>query len=117
MTMILLSDQEAATNADILANTRLQNAPANGVLTFEMQASDNDATNNFTATIQLPDGDVPINAQRIPTGGSAGLPGVLDEREALIMSLPVTIGGHTVFSCVETGTTEFTWRVTFNSIP
>lgn len=114
-TLIILSDQEAATNVDILNGTRLQSAPFDGVLTFELQAADNDATNNYTATIQVPDGDVPFTAQRVPSGGTAGLPGVIDEREALIIQVAVAGGGHTVFSCIESGTTELTWRVTFTS--
>ncbi len=111
--MIILSDQELATNTNILQGTRLQTVPRNGVLTFELQASDSDATNNFTASIQLPNGDTPLNLTRIPTGGSTGLAGVIDEREALKLQFRIAQGGHCVFSCVETGTTELTWRVSF----
>lgn len=111
--VIILSDQEAATNTDILQGTRLQNMPSRGVLTFELQASDNDATNNFTVSIQLPGGDTPMNATRIPTGNSTGLAGVIDDRVDLQASFGVQQGGHTVFSCIETGATELTWRVTF----
>jgi len=111
--MIILSGQEAATNTDILQGTRLQTAPSNGFLTFELQASDNVAANNYTATIQLPDGDTPLVAQLVPAGAATGLAGIIDDREALIMRFPVDAGGHTVFSCIETGDTELTWRVTF----
>lgn len=110
---IILSNQEAATNADILQGTRLQTVPAGGVLLFEIQASDNDVTNNFTFTLQLPGGDVPIDGQRAPCGNTAGLAGVLDDRTAFIFSALVQQGGHCVFACVETGATELTWRVTF----
>lgn len=113
MNPIILSGQEAASNTDILQGTRLQTVPGPGVLTFELQASDNDATNNYTASVQLPGGDTPMNATRIPCGNSTGLAGVLDERTNLTASFGVAGGGHTVFSCTETGDAELTWRVTF----
>lgn len=114
MPTIIVSGQEAATNADILQGTRLQTVPAGGVLTFELQASDNDATNNYTASVQMPSGDTPMNAVRIPCGNSTGLAGVIDDRTDLQASFAITQGGHCVFSCTETGDSELTWRVTFS---
>lgn len=73
---IILSGQEAATNADILQGTRLQTVPASGFLLFELQGADNDATNNYTVSIQMPNGDTPMNATRVPCGNSTGLAGV-----------------------------------------
>ncbi len=108
-----MSDQESATNTDILQGTRLQTVPAGGYLTFELQASDNDATNNFTASVQMPGGDTPMNGTRIPCGNSTGLAGVIDERTNLTATFPIAQGGHAVFSCTETGTAELTWRVTY----
>jgi len=108
---IILSDQEAATNTDILQGTRLQTVPAGGFLTFELQASDNDATNNFAVSVQMPGGDTPMNGTRI--GNSTGLAGVIDERTNLTATFPIAQGGHAVFSCTETGTAELTWRVTY----
>jgi hypothetical protein len=110
---IILSDQEAATNTDILQGTRLQTVPAGGFLTFELQSSDNDATNNFTVSVQMPGGDTPMNGTRIPCGNSTGLAGVIDERTNLTATFPIAQGGHAVFSCTETGTAELTWRVTY----
>lgn len=110
---IILSDQEAATNTDILQGTRLQTVPAGGYLTFELQASDNDATNNFAVSVQMPGGDTPMNGTRIPCGNSTGLAGVIDERTNLTATFPIAQGGHAVFSCTETGTAELTWRVTY----
>ena len=55
--VIVLSDIEAADNTDILQGTRLQTVPAGGFLTFELQADSNDATNYFTCSIQMPNGD------------------------------------------------------------
>ena len=111
---IILSGQEAADNTDILQGTRLQTVPAGGMLTFELQASDNDATNNYTVSVQLPNGDTPMNATRVPCGNTTGLAGVIDERTNLTATFPVTQGGHTVFSCDETGDAELSWRVTYS---
>lgn len=110
---IILSGTEAASNTDILQGTRLQTVPAGGLLTFEMQASDNVAANNYTVSIQLPSGDTPMSNVLVPAGETAGLAGVIDDRVELLASFPVQQGGHCLFSCVETGDTEFTWRVTY----
>jgi len=111
--MIVLSGFEAATNADILQGTRLQSAPSHGILQFELQASDNDATNNYTCDIQMPGGDTPLNATRIPCGNSTGLAGVIDSRTAMNIRTRIAQGGHCVFSVTETGDAEVSWRVTF----
>jgi len=112
--IIILSGQEAATNADILQGTRLQTVPSSGILTFEMQASDNVAANHYTVSVQMPGGDTPLNGVRVPAGAVAGLAGVIDEREDLQASFAISQGGHCVFSVTEVGDTEFTWRVTYS---
>jgi hypothetical protein len=109
---IILSGYEAASNADILQGTRLQTVPAGGILTFELQSSANNATNSFAVSIQMPNGDTPLNSVRVP-GANPGLSGVIDERQNLTVSFPITQGGHCVFSAVETGTSDVTWRVTY----
>lgn len=111
---IIVSGQEVASNTDILQGTRLQTVPSNGLLTFELQASDNDATNNYTASIELPSGDTPMNDVRIPCGNSTGLAGVIDSRTDLQASFRVGQGGHSTLSCIEAGSAELTWRVTFS---
>ena len=113
-TPIILAGQEAADNTDILQGTRLQTVPAGGYLTFELQASDSDATNFGTVSVQMPSGDTPMNATRIPCGNSTGLAGVIDERTNLTATFPITQGGHAVFSWDETGDTELSWRVTYS---
>ncbi len=114
--VIILSGQAAASNADILQGTRLQTVPAGGTLTFELQASDNDATNNYAVSVQMPGGDTPMNGTRIPCGNSTGLAGVIDERTDLQASFAIQQGGHCVFSCTETGDSELTWRVTYTPV-
>ncbi len=111
---IIVSGQEAGTNTDILQGTRLQTVPSNGMLTFELQASDNAAANHYTASIELPSGDTPLNDVLMPAGPDAGVPGVIDSRVDLQASFRVGQGGHSTLSCIETGDTEFTWRVTFS---
>lgn len=110
---IILSSQEAASNTDILQGTRLQTVPSSGFLTFELQASDNDATNNYTVSVQMPGGDTPLTDVRVPCGNATGLAGVIDERTDLQATFPIQQGGHAVFSCTETGDAELTWRITY----
>lgn len=109
---IILSDVEYATNADILQGTRLQTVPAGGVLTFELQAGENTSTNNTVVSVQMPNGDTPLNSVRVPACNPA-LIGVIDERQNLTVSFPIMQGGHCVFSMTETGTTALSWRVTY----
>jgi len=109
---IILSSTEYGTNADILQGTRLQTVPAGGVLTFELQADKNSASNNYAVSVQMPNGDTPLNSVRAP-GSNPALDGVIDERQNLTVSFPIMQGGHCVFSCTETGTTSLAWRVTY----
>jgi len=109
---IILCDVEAATNADILNGTRLATAPYNGIMTFKIEADLNTAAANYTITVALPGGDVPIDAQRVPASGAAAV-GVLDDREAFIVSFAVQQGGQVLFSCVETGAALLAWLVRF----
>jgi len=107
---IVLSDIEAASNADILQGTRLQTVPQGGYLTFELQANANDLTEFMAISIQMPNGDTPLNSVRVPAGATSY---ALNNNDKTMITLPVAQGGHTVFSCVETGATVLTWRVTY----
>jgi len=109
---IILSDVESGTNADILQGTRLQTVPAGGILTFELQAQENNSSNNFTVSVQMPNGDTPLNNVRVPAANPSAV-GVIDERQNLTISFPIMQGGHCVFSCVETGVHNLAWRVTY----
>jgi len=109
---IILSGFEEATNADILQGTRLQTVPAGGVLTFELQGTFNSGSNHCAVSIQMPNGDTPLNHVRVP-GCNPALAGVIDERQNLTVSFPIMQGGHCVFSMTETGTSSMTWRVTY----
>lgn len=107
---IVLSNREAASNADILQGTRLQTVPQGGYLTFELQASENSSLNFYSVSIQMPNGDTPLNDVRVTAGASTG---ALNNNDKMQITLPVAQGGHTVFSCVETGDAGLTWRVTY----
>jgi len=111
--MIYLTGFEAATNADILNNTRLTSLPYGGFLTIQCQGNLNNATNGYTVTIQLPDGSVPVDAQRVSAGQEVegALGGQLDTRLLDQWSFPATIGGHFIISFTESGTAVLTWRV------
>jgi len=111
--LIMVDGQESASNADLLSSTLLSSIPANGILMFEFQNSDNDATNFGTIAIQLPDNSQPLNGVRIPTGAVANLAGVIDEREALKLRFRITQGGTCLAAYVETATCIMTWRCTF----
>ena len=111
--MIVLSDLASATNTDVLQGTRLQTVPRGGFLTFELQSNDSDATNYYEVSIQMPNGDTPLNTVRVPTGNADG---EIDDRKKLMVTLPVAQGGHAVFSIAETGTALLAWRVTYSPV-
>lgn len=102
-----------ATNADILNGTRLNSIPYNGTLTFEVMANLANATNSFAMTIQLPNGDVPVDAQIVPAGNEVegALGGQLDDRLLFRMSFAAYQGGHFNISLTETGAAVATWQV------
>jgi hypothetical protein len=109
---IIVSGFELATNSDILQGTRLQTVPAGGVLTFELQSSLGHESHNYVVSVQMPNGDTPLNSVRVPACNPT-LDGVIDERQNLTVSFPIMQGGHCVFSCTETGTATLSWRVTY----
>lgn len=109
--MIIESGIVAATTSDLLSGGRLNNLPYNGTLVLELLSQLNDATNSYAVTIQKPNGDVPIDAQRVP-GSNPALAGVLDERQLLRLQFQATQGGHFHITLTETGTAVCTWRAT-----
>jgi len=110
--VIVLSDYETTTNTDILQGTRLQTVPAGGFLTFEMQANGSDGSNYADVSIQMPNGDTPLNSVRV-AGTNPSADGIIDDRQKTMITLPIAQGGHTVFSVTETGDVSFNWRVTY----
>ncbi len=103
----------SATNADVLSTGRLNAIPFHGVLTMQFLADLGDVTNFYTLTIQLPGGDVPIDAQVVPAS-SSGLDGVLDDRELLQVSYRAPQGGHFTVQLTEAGTATCKARFILN---
>jgi len=102
--MIWESSLVAATNVDLLSAGRLNAIPYDGTLTLRFLADLGDASNFYTLTIQLPNGQVPVDAQVVPASG-AGVDMLMDERELLQFSFQAGQGGHFTVSLTETGTT------------
>lgn len=111
MGVITVAGFEAATNSDVLNGTRLVTCPP-GRITVEMQAADNVAANNYTASLTLPDGSAPLLDVLVPGGATAGLAGILDSRLAYVATFINKKEGHVTLSFTETGDTEVFWRLT-----
>lgn len=103
MTPIIEEFLVSATTTDLLAGGRLNAIPYNGMLTLQALADLGDVTNFYQWTLQLPNGDVPIDLQRVPASG-AGVDGLLDEREVIQVTYRATQGGHFTVALVENGT-------------
>ncbi len=101
--MIFESSLIAATNTDVLAGGRLNAIPYNGSITFRFLADLGDASNFYALTLQTPNGDVPVDAQRVWASAS-GVDMDMDDRNVMQFTMPATIGGHFVVSLTETGT-------------
>lgn len=115
--VIVLSAILTGSNTDILQGTRLQTVPAGGILQIAMAAADANATNNYLASLQLPSGDTPMNGVMVPQGSAtAGVIGILDDRLMLGFIATVAQGGHPVFSVVETGDSEFFYRIVYKPL-
>lgn len=110
--VIVLSDLDGS-NTDILQGTRLQTVPAGGFLTFEMLSDLNTSAANSKVSIQMPNGDTPLNDVNVPAEPN-GVQGVMDDRQKMMITLPIAQGGHTVFSVAQTGAAVMTWRVTYS---
>ena len=109
--VIVLSDILAASDSDILQGTRLQTVPSGGFLTFELQASENSGTNNYSVSIQMPNGDTPLNTVKVPAGATVN---AINNNDKMMITLPVQQGGHAVFSATESGTATLAYRVTYS---
>ncbi len=110
--MIYLRSTIVATNSDLLNATRLSAIPYNGQLVIQAMANLGNATNNYAITIQLPNGEVPVDSQQVAAGQEGdALGGQLDSRYLDMWSFPAPQGGHFTISLTETGTAICTTRV------
>jgi len=114
--VIILSNLLTDNTTDILQGTRLQTAPQRGVMTFQIQASKADGTDNALTSIQLPSGDTPLEGVLVPGGtfaATGGQPSTLDGRLMLQASFPIAQGGHVVWGLTVTGSVVVAYRITF----
>jgi len=110
--MIYLRSTIVGTNTDLLNNTRLSSIPYNGTLVIQAMANLGNATNNYAITIQLPNGEVPVDSQQVAAGQEGdALGGQLDTRYLDMWSFPAPQGGHFTISMTETGTAIATTRI------
>ncbi len=107
--MILETGIISATNTDVMSAGRLNAIPYSGTLTIDLLSQLADATNFYTVSIQLPNGDVPVDGQLVP-GANPALAGILDERQLMRMSFRATQGGHYTVSLTESGTAVCAYR-------
>lgn len=107
--MIYESSLISATNADVLAGTRLNAIPYGGQITFQFLADLADVTNFYTLILQLPSGEVPVDGQLVPASG-AGTDGLLDTRELLSFTFNAGQGGHFTVGLTENGTATCAFR-------
>ena len=101
--MIFESSLISATNTDVLSGGRLNAIPYGGILTLRFLADLGDATNNYVLTLQLPSGEVPVDAQTVWASAS-GVDMNMDERDVLEFAFPAGQGGHFTVSLTENGT-------------
>lgn len=111
--VIVLSDLITASNSDVLQGTRLQTVPQGGFLTFEFAAGECDGTNFAQVSVQMPNGDTPLNDVLIPYNAYDSGNGVLHAQSKMQITLPVQQGGHAVVSITETGATKVIYRITY----
>jgi len=117
MAVIVETFQLIATTADILsAPSRLAAIPRAGQMTIEIATSDADVTNFGALTVQLPNGDIPLDGVVIPSAnGVIAADAVLDSDTMTVITFPVDQGGHVLLSYVENGTVvQCFLRITLN---
>ena len=110
MNIIVVTGLLSASDSDVLNNTRLQTVPMGGMLTFEFQTSAFTAADQGAISLQMPNGDTPMNNQPIPAGVTSGSLNLNDKTQ---ISQIVAQGGHTVFGVAITGTCDLVYRVTY----
>jgi hypothetical protein len=99
-----------ATDTDVLgAPSRLAALPYNGTLIVEMQSQQNDGTNFFQVTIQLPDGSTPLDLVTIPSGATDT---AINLNDKYTVAVPATSGGHILIQATENGTAVLDMRCT-----
>ena len=116
MAVIVETFRLTSDNSDVFkAPSRLAAIPYNGILTIEMSARVCDSTNYFKATLQLPDGEVPIDGVHVPYNGFSSDDYTLHDETLLMMQFPAYQGGHFLLDMDETGDSSVFILATLNS--
>jgi len=103
----------SSTQNDLLqAPSRLAAIPFNGTLTLEISAQVCSSTNHVDLTLQLPEGEVPVDAQIVPENGYDNANWMLHSDTMLVFQFDATQGGHFLISVVETGSCPYIVRAT-----
>ncbi len=105
--MKLIQETYAITgdNTDVLAApSRLAAIPYNGVLRLAISATVSNASNLMNLTVQLPDGETPVNAQVIPANGYTTVDDIIHASTVLTYNFTASQGGHYRVEIAETGT-------------
>lgn len=108
--MIVETYTLTATDTDVLnAPSRLAAIPYTGTLIMEFQAADNDGTNGFDLTIQLPNGATPLDSVDVPKGVTDGS---WNDNDKYLVSFGVSKGGHVLVNLTLTGSSTCWARFT-----
>ena len=112
--MIIVTGYLTASNADILAGTRLNAIPFDGELLLEVLGDAQSApqTNFAKMTIQIPDGAVPMQDMRIPHARVGK--GTLNDDDESAFTFDATQGGHFDIEIDISGTHGVFYRVTLS---
>lgn len=108
--MIYEGGRVVATTTDLLAAGRLNSIPYRGRITMDFLSNLAGASNNYSLSIKLPNGDIPVDGQEVPAN-SWGVDGVLEDRQLLRFTFDAGPGGHFTVSLTETGTAVCAYRI------
>ena len=116
MTVIVETFRITSSNSDVLkAPSRLAAIPFGGILTLELSATKCDSTDYYKFTLQLPDGEVPIDGVHIPANGYSTDQHVLHDETLMMAQFPAYQGGHFLLDVEENGSAQVFILATLNS--
>ena len=110
MAVLTVANLISASDTSVLTDTDLQSIPGPGVVIVELQASANDGTNGFSASLTLPGGATPLNGMQIPAGVTAG---GMNADDKYLGTFRVSQGGTVKLALTEAGTATCMYRVTW----
>lgn len=97
-------------NNIMAAPSRLNSIPYAGSLVLEMSCTQSDASNYVEVTVQMPNGEVPMEGVRVPANGYDTADDVLHNDTEFTLALPAPQGGHFNVDVNVTGTVRWLIR-------